>query len=293
MNTDSKDNEDSRSKSQLNADNESEIGAASKHVLDGSADGKANDNETEMNAGSIKDIKAKPDAVNKVKEYKESIIKRAEQFVIESLPEKIIMLSELSATSIFCKRKLSDVIVNDDSSGSGDGPPKKKIRLEPYLISDTKIMTYLTNRLVPCNDAICKMFEIIKPIINELRDDLDLLEMWIRYMIPKIEDGDNSGVIIQHQILEQIQETIRLPDEYSSRICEYFNARAKMVSNVESNPYVEDYRQALIEYDERQYLLLSRRVIEIKNQYSSLYDAIMKNMKKLKKPRNSNAQSYC
>lgn len=56
-------------------------------------------------------------------------------------------------------------------------------------------------------------------------------------------------------------------------------------------PLIEDYRRAVEELDERQYLSMSLTMLEIRNRYSTLHDIVMKNFEKIKKPRSSNTDS--
>lgn len=54
---------------------------------------------------------------------------------------------------------------------------------------------------------------------------------------------------------------------------------------------MEDYRRAVEELDERQYLSMSLTMHEIRNRYSTLHDIVIKNFDKIKKPRSSNTDS--
>lgn len=52
-----------------------------------------------------------------------------------------------------------------------------------------------------------------------------------------------------------------------------------------------DFRQTLMELDERQLLELKLTVSEMRNHYAALYDLIVKNFEKIRKPRSYNAAS--
>ncbi|KAG8006746.1 Proteasome activator complex subunit 3 [Nibea albiflora] len=53
----------------------------------------------------------------------------------------------------------------------------------------------------------------------------------------------------------------------------------------------EDYRRTVMEIDEKEYISLKIIVSELRNQYVTLHDMILKNIEKIKKPRNSNAEA--
>lgn len=90
--------------------------------------------------------------------------------------------------------------------GDADGaPPTKRARAEgnsSYLETPvgTKVLA-LTSGTVNCNGPICDLIKIVKPVIRGLVEDSNLLKMWISFMIPKIEDGNNFGVSVQEDTL--------------------------------------------------------------------------------------------
>lgn len=78
---------------------------------------------------------------------------------------------------------------------------------------------------------------------------------------------------------------------FFDQISRYFISRAKIVSKVAKYPHIEDYRRAVQELDEKEFLSLWLVVCEVRNRYSSLHDIVIKNLEKLKKPRSSNTDS--
>lgn len=119
----------------------------------------------------------------------------------------------------------------------------------------------------------------------------NLLKMWISFLIPKIEDGNNFGVAIQEDTLSEIQSVESEAAAFFDQIARYFMSRAKIVSKVAKWPHIEDYRRAVLEMDEKEFLSLWLVVSEVRNRYCSLHDIVIKNLEKLKKPRSSNAES--
>ena len=59
-----------------------------------------------------------------------------------------------------------------------------------------------------------------------------------------------------------------------------------MVSKIAKYPHVEDYRRTVTEIDEKEYI-----ISELRNQYVTLHDMILKNIEKIKRPRSSNAET--
>jgi len=58
------------------------------------------------------------------------------------------------------------------------------------------------------------------------------LKMWISFMIPKIEDGNNFGVSIQEDTLGEIQSVESEAAAFFDQISRYFVSRGKIVSKV-------------------------------------------------------------
>lgn len=73
-------------------------------------------------------------------------------------------------------------------------------------------------------------------------------------MIPKIEDGNNFGVSIQEDTLAEIQSVESEAAAFFDQISRYFVSRAKVVSKVAKYPHIEDYRRAVVELDEKEFL---------------------------------------
>ncbi|EDW86470.1 uncharacterized protein Dwil_GK18337 [Drosophila willistoni] len=250
------------------------------------------------------------DTIVKVQEYKETLITKAETLITKRFPEKIVQLNELLATPMFNERNfievhqdlnipvLAPVLVNkkcpeEDEAAEGndnnDHPPTKRARKD-VIVTGTPVLALPTGS-VPCNKPLCEMITVVKPIIRKLVEDSNLLKMWISFMIPKIEDGNNFGVSIQEDTLAEIQTVESEAAAFFDQISRYFLSRAKVVSKVAKYPHIDDYRRAVVELDEKEYLSLWLVVCEVRNRYSSLHDIVIKNLEKLKKPRSSNTES--
>uniref|UniRef100_A0A1A9WWH7 Proteasome activator PA28 C-terminal domain-containing protein n=1 Tax=Glossina brevipalpis TaxID=37001 RepID=A0A1A9WWH7_9MUSC len=206
----------------------------------------------------------------KLQDYKGSLIKQAEQLVREVFPEKIIQLNELLATPMFT---FADQNIPVNFDGSSD--------------TDNQLIC------IPRNTSLCEMIEIVKPIIRKLLEESNFLKMWISFMIPKVEDGGNFGVSIQEDTLAEVENVESEGVVFFEQISDYFLLRANIVAKVTKYPQINDYRRAVVELDEKEYMSLWQTVTEIRNQYSKLHDIIIKNMEKLKKPRSSNPEQFC
>lgn len=244
------------------------------------------------------------DTAKKVQEYKDTLIKKAEELIIKGFPEKIVKLNDLLATPEFAERNFTDVYQDlnipvpdpidlnstEGEKADSEEPAAKRARVDLSAVSGTKVMA-LPNGRVECNTPICDLIKVVKPVIRALVEDSNLLKMWISFMIPKIEDGNNFGVSIQEDTLAEIQSVETEAAAFFDQISRYFVSRAKVVSKVAKYPHIDDYRRAVQELDEKEFLSLWLVLSEVRNRYCSLHDIVIKNMEKLKKPRSSNAES--
>lgn len=233
-----------------------------------------------------------------VEEYKNNLIAKAEKLILTGFPEKIIKLNDLLATPLFKNRDFAEVNqplnipvpdpVPLNSHEEEEPPPTKRAKVEAP--SGTKVMS-LSSGIVTCNAPICELIKLVKPVIRSLVEDSNILKMWISFLIPKIEDGNNFGVSIQEDTLSEIQSVESESAAFFEQISRYFISRAKVISKVAKYPHIEDYRRAVEELDQKEYLSLWLMMCEVRNRYCSLHDIVIKNLEKLKKPRSSNAEN--
>ena len=69
-------------------------------------------------------------------------------------------------------------------------------------------------------------------------------------------------------------------------VTSYYFRRGKLVSLAQKHPGVDDYPRSIMELDEKQLTDLLESWMDLRNNYSVLYDKVSKNLDKLKKPRN-------
>uniref|UniRef100_A0A672QVE8 Proteasome activator complex subunit 3 n=1 Tax=Sinocyclocheilus grahami TaxID=75366 RepID=A0A672QVE8_SINGR len=130
-----------------------------------------------------------------------------------------------------------------------------------------------------------KLLELDQFLKANIHDGLEGL------LIPRIEDGNNFGVSIQEETVTELRTVEGEAASFLDQISRYYITRAKLVSKIAKYPHVEDYRRTVTEIDEKEYISLKIIVSELRNQYVTLHDMILKNIEKIKRPRSSNTDA--
>ncbi|KOB77338.1 Proteasome activator complex subunit 3 [Operophtera brumata] len=115
--------------------------------------------------------------------------------------------------------------------------------------------------------------------------------MWVSFMIPKFEDGNNFGVSIHEHTLAQIRLVELDTRAFFDEITVYFMARADAVSKVAMFPHIEDYRRVVRELDEKAYREMRLIITELRDRCCALHAHVIENLEKIKMPRSVNASA--
>lgn len=234
--------------------------------------------------------------------FKAKTKKEAEKVVRNLFPEKVIALNDLLESEKFSMKRLTQVnskinvpVPEPSSANHNSSEPARKKRRSDSTSNDTAVtgtpVYSLPGGSVFCNEHIVEMVDAVKPLICDLIDQANLVKMWITFMIPRIEDGNNFGVSIQEDTMAEARTVETEAATYLDQISRYFMTRGKIISKIAKYPHVEDYRRTVSELDEKEFLALRLVVCELRNQYASLHDIITKNLEKIQKPRSCNTDN--
>ncbi|KAK2503014.1 hypothetical protein MC885_011324 [Smutsia gigantea] len=232
-------------------------------------------------------LKLEQDIQEKVDSFRARIAQEAEELVSIFFPQK---LSELdSQVQELCLRDLSRIRSVPDPAGDGpnwDPPPV-------HTQSSVKVPALPggEGQLLRSNQHLVELIERVKPEVELLRERCNTVRMWVQLLIPKVEDGNNFGVSIQEDTVDQLWAVESSAASYLRRFSTYYNTRAKLVSKIVKYPQVEDYRRTVAEVDENEYLSVCQTLRHVRNQYATLHDVILKNIKKIKTPRSTNTDN--
>ncbi|XP_073428393.1 proteasome activator complex subunit 3 isoform X2 [Dendrobates tinctorius] len=214
--------------------------------------------------------------------------------VDQELKKKEPMLNVQDLSQIHSEMNLPvpEPILLSNSHDGIDAPTLKKRKLEDGgdNCAGTKVFV-MPNGMLKSNAPLVEIIERVKPEIRLLIEKCNTVKMWVQLLIPRIEDGNNFGVSIQEETVAELRTVESEAASYLDQISRYYITRAKLVSKIAKYPHVEDYRRTVTEIDEKEYISLRLIISELRNQYVTLHDMILKNIEKIKRPRNSNAET--
>ncbi|KAJ3608359.1 hypothetical protein NHX12_025407 [Muraenolepis orangiensis] len=212
-------------------------------------------------------LKVDGEIKKKVDAFRERITSEAEDLVANFFPKKLLELDHFLKDPILNICDLKEI--------------HSEINLtvpDPILVSDL-------------HDGLDAQNWPVKPEIRTLIEKCNTVKMWVQLLIPRIEDGNNFGVSIQEETVAELRTVEGEAVSYLDQISRYYITRAKLVSKIAKYPHVEDYRLTVSEIDEKEYISLKIIVSELRNQYVTLHDMILKNIEKIKRPRSSNTEA--
>ncbi|XP_028674629.1 proteasome activator complex subunit 3 [Erpetoichthys calabaricus] len=249
-------------------------------------------------------LKVDNEIKSKVSAFRERISSEAEDLVANFFPKKLLeldhflkdpLINVLDLKEIHSEINLSvpDPILLTNSHDGLEGPQNAKKRKQEDIEENcqgTKVFV-MPGGMMKSNNKLVELIEKVKPEIRTLIEKCNTVKMWVQLLIPRIEDGNNFGVSIQEETVAELRTVEGEAASYLDQISRYYITRAKLVSKIAKYPHVEDYRRTVTEIDEKEYISLKIIVSELRNQYVTLHDMILKNIEKIKRPRSSNAET--
>lgn len=246
-----------------------------------------------------------------VQDLKEQMKERAEKIVFNLMPKKIIQLSALFKKIDENIANTSEPIVTDLFSIESLGKVRsldlehsiselkkvneeteehqsKKRKADEAIDDSSDIKKRKSDIDVPCNKLIVKTLKVIKMEILQLIEYCNAVKIWIQLNIPRIEDGNNFGVSIQEDSVSELSRAEDSGFNILESITKYYVTRGKLVSKIMKYPNIYDYRESVVELDQKEYVSLKLCCADLRNNYAILHDVITKNWEKIKKPRSTN-----
>lgn len=107
---------------------------------------------------------------------------------------------------------------------------------------------------VPCNENLAQLMDLVRPKLRDAVEQCNNVKMWITLLIPRIEDGNNFGVGIQEETLSEVRNVESEAASFLDQMSRYFTTRGKLITKIAKYPHVDDYRRAILDMDEKQFI---------------------------------------
>eukprot|EP01084_Bolivina_argentea_P072428 131505_1 len=190
------------------------------------------------------------------------------------------------------RRKLNgnDIQNNNNNNNNNNNETENKIWFKKAQRSKSEIFRLKT--FVEINKSLQRISNLITKEIICIINITTRLKMCVSLKIPSIQEGNNFGVEIQEDIVDDLSRNENGALDAIEQISNYYQIRSKSISKILKWPYVNDYRYALHEFDKSHLITLKSMTIDLRNNYIVLHDTITKNIEKLKNPREERSKYY-
>jgi len=145
------------------------------------------------------------------------------------------------------------------------------------------------SQVFPENSIVLDNLLLLKAAAYDLMVSFDGIQDWIMSRVPELKDEDNAGVEVQETVIQQVQQFQRAVKGVYMEEMEYLKARGEMESSALKHPDTVSWRRAIALLDQEAWddMELSWRVLL--RTIMLCHAILMKNMQKLKEPRQSRA----
>ncbi|KAM9332499.1 proteasome activator complex subunit 2 [Pholidichthys leucotaenia] len=224
-------------------------------------------------------IKAKVDA------FSQNLFREAEALFAVKIPVKIIHLDNLLKSDALNVPASSLTALLDIPIPDPPTPEDEEMETDDNEDEEKKKKKAPKCGFIKGNEKILTALNLVKPEIVDLREAIITVTCWIQLLIPKIEDGNDFGVVIQEHILERINAVKTKVDGFHLNLNKYFTERGDAVAKASKETHVMDYRSLVHDKDEDIYSEMRIIILDIRGFYAELYNIICKNYEKVTKPK--------
>eukprot|EP01128_Nolandella_sp_AFSM9_P006316 TRINITY_DN3221_c0_g1_i1.p1 TRINITY_DN3221_c0_g1~~TRINITY_DN3221_c0_g1_i1.p1 ORF type:complete len:244 (-),score=77.21 TRINITY_DN3221_c0_g1_i1:34-765(-) len=237
-------------------------------------------------SNSEKKYATPPEVVASMKTWKKSVTADAMTAVHKTMAQKSLYLTKMLAedpilsSPLPSKTSYTTPSTTTDAE-AGDGPATKKRRVEASENGPVVAPGQMNERVVTLIDSLKK--ETLEFVAS-----IHAIRLFIQLNVPRIEDGNNFGVQIQEEVLNELSRAEDAAYSVLDAGTKYFVTRGKVLSKVLKYPSIMDYKLSVVSLDQKQEVELRLAFKDLRNNYALVDDLVMKNIEKLTKPRSSN-----
>lgn len=138
---------------------------------------------------------------------------------------------------------------------------------------------------VACNETIVRVVDLLKLELASFVENVSTLKVWVQLCVPSISDGNNFGVGVQEDCIQELARAEESAFNGMDTISKYFLQRAKLVTKRVKYPKIADYDRCVKETDEKLFYTLKLVLMDLRNNTGLLHDMLTKNWTKIVAPR--------
>uniref|UniRef100_A0A5S6QY92 Proteasome activator PA28 C-terminal domain-containing protein n=1 Tax=Trichuris muris TaxID=70415 RepID=A0A5S6QY92_TRIMR len=230
------------------------------------------------------------DAIAQMEKWKTELMAETERLVLDEFPRRVLHLNELLENGIFKATRLGEIAEPVHVEPYGERSFEKNCEALDDLYNEggragLNFVFAFRGGVIASNKKLAHLISIVKPLLREAVEDVTKVRMWIVFLMPRVEDGNNFGVAIQEDILSEVRTVEVEVATFLDNITHYLLQRGYMVCSYAKKPHIEDFKYSIGDLDEQEFITIRLIVTELRNHYSNLHDVIAKNLEKLKLPR--------
>lgn len=200
------------------------------------------------------------------------------------MTEKMRSILKIASGPYVKKRKIEQGGSGNSEQGA-DGNSKGGNDDDEGTTSEMKaVPPYDGGPEILSNERVLRMMDVVKLKHTEAMELLSSIKMWIQMNVPRIEDGNNFRVGVQEECISELSRVEDSSFSVLDSMSKYFATRARLVTKCLKHPNVEDYKRSIEEVDHMQAINLRMCVLDLRNNYTILYDVLKKNDDRLEKP---------
>lgn len=205
--------------------------------------------------------------------FKKDLMAKAIKLFEEAMPAKVLALAALFEHDMFQRTNEQVAAAGATAYPKETEGERKKRKVDAHAPP------------VPCNALVLSVSEVVKKEMSEFVDIISTLKVFTQLLIPKIEDGNNFGVSVQEDVLQELTRAEETAFNYLDQFSKYYLNRAKLQSKIAKYPFIQDYVQCAAESDMKTYTNYRYGIYDLRNHYLLLHDLLQKNWEKLLLPR--------
>lgn len=137
--------------------------------------------------------------------------------------------------------------------------------------------------IVKSNKHNIQVIELIKPHMDEIVDMCMTLRAWLESFITK--NKNIGGADFQAELQQEIVGVIKGVEDEALTMKElfaaYYIARAGIIEKYVKESYIEDYKNFVVDEDEKMFITIRQCILSIRNTTSSMYTDIDRDYDKL------------